>query len=1222
MSVYISKNAINNIPLAEDSVGDSNGGKLQSLLLSSNQQLIGIAKNDTSNSPLKIGMENEAVNLIKVALNFINERDSIYPEYIIIPLDVNSYLFDDKLQDAIIKFQDWAGIAPIGSDSRGKIDSETLLSIDSKISGDDYFDAERKKYIGSTGSRKVLYFKQKQSLVNDKYTYSGSFSEDSKVIEIETDSPISGEIVRKGFIDSNGKAHIVPSNESLKEILNNPNAKKAVEEKSFLDGQKPVFQVKAIDTKIIGTNFTDIPVVNYNSEEENTPPLLFEDKDAKLHKIVAGDTPTNIVLNNYYGSGEYTVKNPYGGEAIYKFPEREAFPEAIRSEDARFQFYLNLIYYYNSEKIGDEPVKEWGITTANGYERYSVNHLDNVNIFDNTFDASVPETGLPNYYRFLKQMENKNLASKIQFDSEGNATSFATVEGKNIRIPSRKFADSMYNLLNFRHNEMLVPIVIPGWLGADPKTKMEYITEEALDLVINGLSTAMDGILNLPVQVKNYAIALYKETVAFFKKAYNFAITSLTKYWPRGLGGAVGVDLSITWGIPINTRGSVEKNIYRKMSKDDELTIVYSSGFSLGIGFDLTEGLGGSLGFNNGIGKSKKKFGIDFGAEVHGGVDVKVATEYEFPIKPDETTLLTMIVTVFGGVVAKSLSEVLTKLDVLNLDPRQYITKMDVAYEKNVGASLRADLNRTDQNRIKPETEPDSEPIQEKSKLFGYIDNIFNKLPSASFAGEQTSGIGFTYIVDYGDNPFNAEHDARVFEKIEIEVKYFVHKVFGGNISMGIWSQIFAGLTGLGTIANGIIDALSFDKGKTLGFKYKLERKSKPGAITKNDFSFLELLNPNSKAITYGKSTDKVEKTLSMFFSSFTGDVDTLCEPGTEVRYNINMGVLKDMLFTDYNYTFDNVIKLFSSIEYHKKVGFVYDKSQSKKIDDKGFSKQALAAYGNKGDAENNEIELISAIFKEAQEKKGWAKFLSLGLALDVKMKIEFDDEDMLIMKNMLEYYIRKLYLKYLRNNTNIEKLVKDQKDNIDNAIKNIPRDGNKPEMGGKEYYELLYSDALIPNSTTVKGLLGYIKDVPTDGTVNYLNVIELFIDGIDFNDMYLNDRRLKKSAKLDYGIEQFIHAFGFMTELLGLEVTLEGKIGGTFGLYEKIGGGLLTESFGLSASAEVTFQPKLYENGALTKLYTTDAMYYVFKEIEKILGLPNTNKRIGAKTVFGVLPK
>jgi hypothetical protein len=1226
MSIYISKNAINNIPLVEKSLAnDGNGGKLHSRLLSSNQQLVRLAKNDTINSPLEIGMENEAVRLIKVALNFINERDDIYePDYTINPLDVNSYKFDPNLENAVIAFQNWAGI-----EETRTINSETLLSIDSKFSGKDFFDAGKKKYIGEASDIEFS-IQQEKSLVNDKYVYSISFVGQQKDFKIETDKPIKGKAIKNGTDNTTDKLHFALNESSKNEILkNNPDLKKFIDASGMGNVNFPI-SIKRGDTKFIYAKL-EIPVDDYDTEEANTPPLLFNDEDAKLHKIESDDTPSKIVLDNYYGGGAYPIMDPYNDTVIFTLPERTPFPAAKRSEDARFQFYLNLLYYYNSEQQ-ETSIKEWGLTRANGYERYSVNHLDDVNIFDNKHDTENPETALPNYYRFLKRMEEKNPESKIEFDSLGNATSFGTVTGKNIRIPSRKFADSMYYFLNFRHNEMLKP--------ENPEEEttslMDYFTGEALEGVI---TTVTNAIVGVAAEVKEDAIALYHEAADFFSKVYNFAIEVLTEYWPRGAGGKIAVGGSVTWGIPIETEGKIEKSLRRKTSTKKEFTIIYEKESTLGIGVSTAAGFSCKIGGYSGHSRaSKKGLGIDVGASASAHLRTIVATEYEFPIRKDETALLTMIITVFGGTIVSDISEILTYLDIINLDARQYITKLEVKLEGDAVGKICAKVGGNAKKGLSmPSTNADTLPQQNNSKGYGFVDNIFNKIPGFGAELELTGCVAFEYKVKYGNNPHTTNHATRVFEVIEIDRKLSIQTKLTTELVGGFFEKLFVNSSPVGAITNTILDLLTFDMGAMLGVHYKLERKSNPNSIESSDFYFntfdqAALNSISGRSLKYTPN-DRVDKEVTFYFGTFSGDVDTLCEPGTEVKYNLDAGVLHDMWFnrSSYNYTFENVFKLIKSIEYHKKVGvFNIDPAQKKEIvrktiNDNSLTNQVVEAHTS-GDQTNTEISLTTAILATSLENISSKNFfVSGGLALDIKMEIKLAS-----LAHMFEFYFRKLYYKYVLNPGNepkyrlIEEGVKKRKDKIDNAIKAIP--DYEIKIGGKEYYELLYSkEEIIPDSG-IKGLLGYIiNEIPSGATANYKGAIVEFMKSLILNNSYLNGTIPKNKKDLDkmnddYGITKIIHAFSFIPELGGLEATLEAKAGLEFGGSIKAGEGL-TVGIGLEALAEINYQGILYEDGELTDV-GGGLLGGVYEKIEKALGLPSDNKQIGAKTVFRILEK
>ena len=1220
MSIYISKNAINNIPLAEENTAnDGNGGKLQSFL-STNEYLKGLAKGGGTTYQ-KLGLKYKSTGrhiiLIKMALNAI---DKIHEDYTIInKLDSNSESFDQNLDIAVKAFQ-----YAFGLDETGIIDSKTLLEIDTKLSLDDIFDYEKKTYLGKVNTKSDIAI---ISSINDTNAKLKIVIGGENPIELAGN--FKGNPIKiDGNYVVNGLVNLMPDEETLKKINEIPLAKH-INQRRQEQGIPPLkaFGILTGGNKLEYSN-VDISNINIENEIENTPPQQFNDPNAKLHEIQSGDTPTKIVLDNYYGGGGYDIMDPYNSNTvIYTLPERTPFPVEKRSEDARFQFYMNLLYYYNSEDNG-VGIKEWGLKKANGYERYSIDHLDEVNIFDNSYDAGDPNTGLPNYYRFLKRMEGLNPNSKILFDTAGNSTSFTTVEGKNIIIPSRQFADSMYYFLNYRHNEMLVPVVIPGWLGASPRTKMEYVVGQVLEDVIETITDAIDNILGIAAEVKNDAIELYNEAAEFFQKVYNFAINVLADYWPRGTGGKLGVGASVTWGIPIKTKGNIEKSLYRKTTQQNELTLVYKTELVLGIGANVSEGVSAGFGKYSGHGKSKKTLGIDVGANVSAEYDVIVATEYEFPIRQDETALLVMIVNVFGGTLVQSTAEILNYLKIVELDPRQYISKFEVAIEGNASGRIGAVVGLDNAQGIRmPDANSDKPEVQATDKSYGYIDNIFSKLPGLGVQGELNfnGGVAFSYEVDYGSNPFTTKHEGRVFETIEIDNKLHIQATLSTGLMGSFFQKLFFNSIPLvSSFANTIFSLLSFDIGLMLGTYYKFERTTSPDLIDNSDFSFgvtdtAALAVTGNSALIYETEHNRVKKEVSLYFGTFTGDVDTLCEPGTEVKYHIDMGILYKMWKdrNTYVYDFDNTFALFKSIEYRKKVGaFNFDTSKIKKIvekknNDNGLTKQVVGAH-NKGNKNNREVKLTTALLQASLENIGSKNFfVSGGLALDLKMEIKVAS-----LEKIFKFYFKKLYLLYeiKKGNKPAQNSIDDEVVRKEEEIIAIIKAEGITESDGEVFYDRLYTD-----------LLAFVeqKIITESGsnTFSYMEAINHFIKGINLNNLYMNGIVPKTKEDLDHGITKIINAFSFITNLGQLEATLEAKAGLGFGGSFTAG---LGETVGVSldAMAEINYQGILYKNGEFTDLLNLDPLHVVYKEIRKTLGLPATNKRIGAKTVFGVLKK
>src|SRR5690606_27215778 len=63
-----------------------------------------------------------------------------------------------------------------------------------------------------------------------------------------------------------------------------------------------------------------------------------------------------------------------------------------------------------------------------------------------------------------------------------------------------------------------------------------------------------------------------------------------------------------------------------------------------------------------------------------------------------------------------------------------------------------------------------------------------------------------------------------------------------------------------------------------------------------------------------------------------------------------------------------------------------------------------------------------------------------------------------------------------------------------------------------------------------------------------------------------------------------------------------------------------LTAKVALGGFLHATYNGRLYENGQLTDVGINDTMKDILNEIERLLGLPSNNKKVGAKALFNLL--
>ncbi|SFO19233.1 hypothetical protein SAMN05421741_12511 [Paenimyroides ummariense] len=559
MAIYISNDAIQNIPIASED-GNKQRGKLSSNLLRSDKYLSALVENPNKVAPLRKGADHESVRTIIIAFKILKityVQDA--PEF----TNVNSQStnFNEAVENNVKLVQTWVGLSPSGI-----VDVETVLALDQKL-----FEVVRNLYtkdvIGKNTNVEISYF-DKYNEGTNTYTITNVLQENNDVIPTDTEQLPRGQIIIE--ID---KGAVFPSPSTRSNIEKN---NQAIEGKQLYSNfSLPLNTNIAVETK-------DNPQKITNDLEnfiETTPKSEFEDM-GETYEVSAGESFADIVLKKYYNTGPESIISPVDGSTIFTFPNRTPFPVANRSEDARFQFYLNFLYYSNTEEI-DGNVQSWGMKMANSYSRYNVDELEDYNIYNNNYNPSDANTALPNYYRFLKHMELVRPSAKLNFDGVGNCLNFTPDAGKKIVIPKRQYVDSIYNLLNYRHGEMLEPVA----------GKMVQVVGSALTGVISTLESALNTLTGVAQIVKTEAIAVYNEAADFFITGLAFLKDFLKEYWPRGSGGKLQLDLEVTWGIPVATNGSTERRLWRKVTQQDEITICFAEKGSLKVGGDVAVGV-------------------------------------------------------------------------------------------------------------------------------------------------------------------------------------------------------------------------------------------------------------------------------------------------------------------------------------------------------------------------------------------------------------------------------------------------------------------------------------------------------------------------------------------------------------------------------------------------------------------------------------------------------
>ena len=1198
MAIFISKNAIEDIPIGEE-VSFKDKGGLYSGLLSNDRYLVGMAKNNNAYRPLRKGVNHTSVRTITSAFRIIASTYSNAPAFTFSGSD--GFDFDDRVETNVKLFQTWVGLP-----STGVFDGATLLELDKRINKEAVVDALSQQYVGQKSNVIIRYA---ETQAGNTYTVKISIQGLSTTKTVATPAPASGRpITNKGSAK-------VALNDQTKLPINNENPELGnVYYSGELDLQQATYYYIKNDTFIVSDS-------DSLEEEMDKIPFTHYDDPGILYKVSAGEDFSNIVLQNYYNTGATDIIDPYTDTVIFTLPNRVPFAPAKRAEDARFQFYLNLLYYSNTYEMGSNPLKQWGMKKAAAYQRYTVDHLDAFNIFDNNYNVGNPQTALPNYYRFLKHMESINPASKLLFDATGRCTSFEADAGKYIYIPSRQFADSLYYFLNYRSGEMLQTA------GPD---KMEQLQGTALDAIISTLRNAMNTISGLITEVKTDAEQLYEEAAQYFIKAYEFAIQSVIQYWPRGAGGRLGGDVDIVWGIPLATKGTVERSLWRDMSKKDEFTICFSEKMSVGVGVEVMAG--GSIGLYSGSGKNRKGIGINVGGGASVIPTIIASNQYTFPVRTEETAVLAGMMAVFGGAMVDATAQILQFFHVVNLDPRQYMTKGEITFENNlsVWGAAQAGLSSNNGNLKIKQGQPENE--QEAQKSFGYIDNIVNCIPGIGIqlSGEIVAGVSLTFEAKYDQNPLLPELNARVFSESSADIKFFVK----GELNTGALGNFLQRLFITNILpTSGFFNLFNFDNGVMLGSETKFKRLTPANQVTLNDIKVKTTGTPQSTVTVLpngdlkytNTANDRIEKTSSLYFGMFSGDVDALTQHGSEAKLKLNTGELRKM-FTQQNYVYnlENVVKALGGFSFRKKVGAFEKKSQTarkrenklSRLPDMEYSSKAADAFSRPVGSQV-EMTLLGQLMANAKNPIGP---LMGGLALHLEIEFKFADFQAPLL--MLQFYINKLFYKYTILGSGQIVDFENRTDNIKNLIR-LKIKTQEPNIEETELYNKMFSNSLLYAGTPneIAGLNKWlIEQFPPNSNTNRLDSFVRFIKGIVvYGEAMDNIPPKTAQQRLDTGVEDFLDIVSFITNLMNLKVSLEVLFGLEVGARVALGEGL-TAKVALGGFLHATYNGRLYENGQLTDVGINDTMKDILNEIERLLGLPSNNKKLGAKALFNLL--
>lgn len=995
MPIFSSKKAITRSAVSQESI-DLNKlkeGPFLSYLFNSDIYLVSLVLNRHGVKNLSIDNNNnnnpaESIRRIRIALNI---ADSAFDGFTLPgKLNPNILSFDQALKDSIENFQNFAGL-PVN----GIVDATTVKRLDYYISDSVILD-EAEKFVGFDSKKRINIESQQDAEGN--YIYSIDF--DGEIITFGVANILEAQIITPND-ETETQNKILLSNSKLKE--------------SAINGAMPPL----IDEQIEKINTTSFPILenvtelslpsqsgenitnnSIKNEESKTPKPVLSETQAILVYIEGGEDILDIIRNEYY-TEEHTIFSTIDDQPVYTFPSRAFPPQSEWSDDPRLQYYLNLIYYFNTEEDENGNVTTYGVKDANGYQRYEEQHLNNFYMFANELDPSNTNSQsngiLSNYYYFLKNQESLNPNSKIQF-TQDMVTSFQPDGGKYIYLPTKEYADSLFYKINFRPKEMITS-------GGD------YITESEVPVIFRENDPSFwDDVTSW---VKDTTIELYKEVVTFYSSIYDYLIDLLDEI-PRGIGGRLGGGIGITWGIPLATDIGVRTSLWRKMTKNSELTLSLRQEIEIFIGFDT--GIG--VGFNLGLGSKKKPLSIGAGAVANfeAGHRPSLILEYEFPLHKEETGAMLVLLSLFGGK-TKLAASAIGMLNGINMSPLQYLTWCKLSYKQSLRGTAVATLGvpqggTLDKDKGYKKIRKNTPTSIEARDNAGFdFDNIIDKIPGigAQAIGDFAIGQEIEYHAKYDNKPLIPAINARVPSEADVNISYFIEAGLdaqgsggGGNNIKTLLQQFL-----INTSLNLLLSFLNFEKGFQLGLVSKFRRNVAASELdtTQLDFS---ALNPNNFSIgeqggnlLLEHNTIPITMELGLRAGAYTGDVDRFFVKGSEQFIHINTHTLWQIGNGTINWQdISTVLGLLHKIELNYKTGLGYDGGKKLRVTDEVLN----TGSNGFGDVKSFLVQGVSSKLIKRQNAR------ALDLWAGVQAGLSFTIQP-LLQSRLLHYFFKRSFI-------------------------------------------------------------------------------------------------------------------------------------------------------------------------------------------------------------------
>lgn len=859
MAIYISKLALDKIPSKNFLSATSMNGiyLLQTDLFSSSKELVTLVDNPYKTLPVqKNDPRVNVVRRIKIALKIISQIPGVNYN---LPggYSMNSE-FDDITELAVKSFQDLKDL-----EETGIVDALTLSWLD-MVLADTIFDLKNGLYLGNKKNLDDQYVGFSDHMDSDGlYTYTFRYydhDEDLKTIEIKDKS-----------------IHYV-------QILSD------VDDQHYAG-----FPTSGIN-KIIEKNL-DFSKKNYSDQsvllrKKEKKVKLFAPKrlpESGIHVIGANDNITSIIQQYYYVDHEIAFQGLDGYNGVIKIPKKDfRSPNEVRSK-----YYMLLLYFYNlNSKNQEGPIKINGLVKNDAF----YNQLNSIFIHENKNPLNqnlYPTSKLPNFYSFLRSIDQY---------SNFSASQFTVTPGQAIVIPPKGFTEMLYYHLNFNPDLMLSG---GNYVTSLPSTLKNEIAQE-IQTRQNHQETFIDLLNDTYDQAATRIVDFYNETIKFFKDSYQYVIFQIAQYWARGTGSHFKAGASITWGIPVKTGFEAEYFMWRAVTPRGELKICLSQRGKFELGLDT----GLEAGAGVGIGATKRNKKINAGLYAKAGVEltamayIEGTAEFEFPIERNNTALISMCMAAMGPatsgmqMVTMIASKMLSYLEVVNLDPYQYLTKMNLSAGEEIDGSGDITLGvRTEQETpANASNFVDSDADADKKESWYSFNELLKYLNFDFEFNANCKLVDIEYTADYEGAVFDPKTLSKKPTKVELQI--------GNALSASAKIGPNEGLMKLLKIA-GISDEaqeLSFDRGIFFYTKFDIDMSG----------------------LAPGRKINSIESSYKIGTS--TGSLDYL-QTGDEFSVLLDRDALRKIMSDSNHFTVLQAIDVIRSIQYRKKDDIEEDKS-------------------------------------------------------------------------------------------------------------------------------------------------------------------------------------------------------------------------------------------------------------------------------------------------------